>query len=116
MSKYHEAIAAAWREPADYGWIVDHDHLADEFPDLRSEVGVMGPSDIPDELVTRLNRGQGVRWRMFDDDGELYYTGRLVTLDGTDEPGFGPLDDFGTGNAGCTRIDYHIGNGRWETL
>ena len=56
---------------------------------------------------------------MYDGDGELYYEGRFMdtTLDGHDLPetAFGPLDDFGTPNAGCTHIKYFT-NHKWETL
>lgn len=43
-------------------------------------------------------------FKMFDDDGMLYYSG-YVKPD-PDQEGFEPLDDYGTPNAGCTEIQY----------
>ena len=51
---------------------------------------------------------------MYDDDGELYYTGFMVLFDGGDE--FGPLEDFGGPNAGCTEIRIKNAAGEWETV
>ena len=50
------------------------------------------------------------KFRMYDDDGELYYEGYS-----NDSSSFQPLDDFGMPNAGCTEIKYYE-NGKWETL
>jgi len=50
------------------------------------------------------------RFRLLDDDGEIYFEG-IASAEG-----FGPLDDFGRAY-GCTEIQYH--NQRtlqWETL
>ncbi len=53
------------------------------------------------------------KFRMFDDDGELYYEGIAEPDDECSE--FEPLDDYGMPNAGCTEIKY-FENGEWETL
>lgn len=51
-------------------------------------------------------------FKMYDDDGELYYSGYAKP-----DADFDPLDDFGMPNAGCTRIDYHNNKtDRYETL
>jgi hypothetical protein len=50
------------------------------------------------------------RFRMYDDDGELYYEG-IATFDSS----FQPLDDYGMPNAGCTEIRYYE-RGAWRTL
>jgi len=50
------------------------------------------------------------KFRMFDDDGELYYEGYSI-----DNSSFDPMDDFGTPNAGVTEIKY-VNNGKFETL
>lgn len=103
-----------------YGWIIDKDHIAmndeEEGTNLNA-VGVVGPSNIAPEIHYRLNHGQGKKFRMYDDDGELYYSGRILHADGYEAPdeGFEPLDDFGTGNAGCTEIKYFERN-EWRTL
>lgn len=108
-------------EAATYAWVIDVDHLADEGAEPGSWVDnaatVTGPSTAPDELLAKLAAGEGEQFKMFDDDYELYYTGRLVSTEGADsEDGFGPLDDFGLGNAGCTSIQYKNAQGKWETL
>ena len=53
------------------------------------------------------------KFRMFDDDGELYYEG--YSNDKDSEKAFDPLDHFGMPNAGCTEIKY-LENELWETL
>jgi hypothetical protein len=98
---------------APYGWIIDTDHIEGG----RSN-GTMGPRDISPniELMLETDKKCGKRFRMFDDDGELYFSGRL--LFGTDADGeveFAPLDDFGTPGAGCTEIRY-LEAGKWVTL
>jgi hypothetical protein len=112
-----------------YGWIIDVDHLADGHTNER---GVMGPRGIAPAVESALRAGHGVPFQMRDDDGELYYSGRIIdaptvaagvqpatlsTLQHVD--GFEPLDDFGRGNAGCTSIEYRggpLGTGAWEVL
>lgn len=87
---------------AAYRWIVDAGHnccRGDRFP-------VEGPAGLDRAIQTN-----PVEFRMFDGDGELYYSGWLYG----DWTGFEPLEDFGLPNAGCTRID-HKTNGVWETL
>lgn len=56
--------------------------------------------------------------RMLDDDGEVYYHGRFITATGEygSEDDFGPLEDFGGPNAGCTEIQYKNAARQWETL
>jgi hypothetical protein len=98
-----------------YGWIIDKDHLYEKYKDSdwsSNEAGTCGPSDISDEMRDRLkNTKDGQKFRLFDDDRELYYSGRyLGELDG--ETG-DPLMDFGLPNAGCTYMSELI-NGKWE--
>lgn len=69
------------------GWIIDIDHIADPGARPRSNcnaVGVRGPWQYEGD-GTELT----CRFRMYDDDGELYYEGRSAWED------FDPLDDFG---------------------
>lgn len=92
-----------------YGWKITHDYL-----DNGAAVGIVGPRGISDEDRLGLDRGRGHRWRMYDDDGELYYAGLFV---GDPADWFGPLDDFGEPAAGAVRIDYYNRATRhWETL
>jgi hypothetical protein len=104
---------------APYAWVITRDHLAENDAGFDSEVGVSGPGrpPAPPELEARiaLMRDSGIaipgvhEFRMYDDDGELYYTG-LFAGDADSEDGFGPLDDFGRPNAGATEIKYRKGS------
>lgn len=47
------------------------------------------------------------RFRLVDDDGEIYYEG--LSDDCDSQSAFAPLDDFGEGYAGCTEINYFDG-------
>ena len=94
---------------ATYGWVITADLLGDE----RSDVGTVGPSGCPfsAEHIER----DGSKFRMKDDDGEVYYEGRIIL--GEDEEWFGPLDDFGMPNAGCTSIEYYNEHkSEWEVI
>lgn len=99
-------------------WIIDKDLLFAPGDDpSENEAGTTGPSDAPDALITRLKEdtNAGRAFRMYDDDGEHYYTGRILVFendvenDGHRDMGeefFRPLWDFGTPNAGATDIRY----------
>ena len=92
-----------------YGWKITHDYLDD-----GAAVGTVGPRAISDKDRLYLDGGLGRQFKMYDDDGELYYAGLFVG-DPADE--FGPLDDFGEPNAGAVRIDYYNRETRrWEML
>lgn len=102
---------------SDYGWIIDVDHLADD----TTEAGTIGPRDAKGENKTELaaNYQHHNQFRMYDDDGELYYTGTLYwdgDHDGdepTEEQVYGPLGDYGMPNAGAVVIRY-TGHPGWE--
>lgn len=51
------------------------------------------------------------KFRMKDDDGEVYVEGLIVG----DYEGFEPLDDYGTPSLGCNTIEYKEGR-KWEQL
>jgi hypothetical protein len=107
-------------------WIITKDKIESDAK------GVTGPGMATDNDVKRLQAGEGVRFRMLDDDGEIYYYGRqLETSDCTGayedgyygaESEFAPLDNFGRPNAGCTEIQFDRGakdaKGKviWESL
>lgn len=98
-----------------YGWIITRDHLADATSD---DTGRMGPRDLRDEIEARLLKGEGRAFRMRDDDGELYFSGRIIDTTADADGGewdFAPLDDYGMPGAGCTSIEYREGN-RWVAL
>jgi hypothetical protein len=105
---------------ASYGWIITTDHAPDTSAPEGSNAnakGVTGPHNISPAIEARLKAGEGRPFQMRDDDGELYYTGRIITRP-EDEQGvkdFAPLDDFGKPNAGASEIWYWI-NGKWTEL
>lgn len=112
MNLYYKAVAAQFfGEPeTDYAWTIDTDHLYEDETD-RNAVGVTGPSDAPADLLAKLGAGEGYVFKIYDDDNELYYTGRLVFYpeeDGhpSNEAVAGPLDDYGTPNDGATEVRY----------
>jgi len=99
-----------------YGWIITKDHLAEEFEDYSSDAGVTGPRGISDEMVADLKAGKGHTFYMYDDDGNRYYTGKMIATGDDEETEWAigsPLDNFGTPNAGCTLIKYH-GKPTWD--
>lgn len=89
-------------------WIIDVDHIAE--PNAKpgtnaNAVGVTGPSYAPSDLK---DEDYVFHFRLYDDDGELYYSGRS-----TKPYSLSPLD-FGKSNAGCTEIRYLVaGTERW---
>ena len=102
-------------EPTNFAWIITKDHLHEEYNELISdEAGTTGPSEAPVDLTNALGDPMSdiyrtaYEFRMWDDDGELYYTGRLATLadEPDDEAQMAPLDDFGGPNAGAVVIKY----------
>lgn len=104
-----------------YAWIITRDHLNEADPEFwnnsegRSDVGTIGPRNATPEQIAALESGKGETFRMYDDDGELYYTG-LFLGDSRSEDALGPLDDYGTPNAGCTEIRFARAGGVWETI
>lgn len=94
---------------AKYGWIITKD-LIDE----GKAIGTTGPGSIGPDLLNPLEKGVGLKFRMKDDDGEIYYEGRFIESPGADAS-FAPLDDFGGPNAGCTSIEYKEGR-IWVSL
>lgn len=111
-------------------WIITKDKIADgsEREGTNSNAkGLTGPRSASENDIARLKAGEGIRFRMLDDDGEIYYYGRWLEESDAGkgyyaEPEFSPLDNFGTPNAGCTEIQYDYGKkdakGKviWESL
>ena len=95
-----------------YAWIIDIDHIADtDVPEGTNSnaKGLIGPRDAAPELIADLKRGKGFQFKMYDDDGEKYYTGRgIADINSEDSEDFcyGPLGDFGTPNAGAVLIKW----------
>ena len=88
-------------------WTITKDHIENGRYD-----GTRGPSSVTMSSEDIIK--QGHHFKMFDDDGNLYYEGYSTTND--DESAFGPLWNFGTPNAGCTYIQYKGKSGNYETL
>ena len=93
-------------------WTITQDHLTTPDDDWPSAYGTWGPSDT---VATSLDEVP-IPFRLYDDDGELYYEG-LMNEAAMDAFGDGrdPLYGFGMPNAGCTRLDYEE-NGSWKVL
>ncbi len=91
---------------SEYAWRIDRDYIPEEGAPEGTNCnapGVTGPRNAPDHLVVALDAGEGDKFRLYDDDGELYYAGRIVG----DYDGFEPVDDFGEPNAGALQISGH---------
>lgn len=102
-------------------WTITRDHNADEDAPMGSFANaetLCGPRDAAKHFAHDWNNGsagsamlhtmiathlQAKEFQIYDDDGELYYEGRILI---GDEPGaeFIPLDNFATPNAGATEI------------
>ena len=98
-----------------YAWVITRDHLE------HTNERIIGPHNATEEQLEILahphrtiNRNKLIRFRIYDDDGELYFSGYFLG-DSESEDAFGPLDDFGAPDSGATRIDYLRGE-EWETL
>lgn len=106
-------------------FIIDKDHLAAEDSILGSEydcTGMVSAAFESDVIILRNDKNVGRKFRMYDDDGILYYSGRYLenpeeNSDWIEWDEFQPLDSFGTPNAGAVRIDYYDSDTKtWETL
>ena len=87
-----------------YAWVVTVDHIDTD------AAGTRGPSGADPVLLDFVSRpgDHRARFKMYDDDGELYYEGWL-TYDPKHAPEWiseAPLIDWGAAFAGCTRISY----------
>jgi hypothetical protein len=105
-------------------FIITKDHIAD--PDQPAgtnlnAAGVVGPSAASDADVARLKAGEGIPFRLLDDDGNVYYEGRRLEESDADpfydgEPELAPLDCFGTPNAGAVSQQERNAAGRRESI
>lgn len=87
--------------------------------DDGAAVGVIGPSTVTPEDERRLQAGEGIAFRLLDDDREVYYYGRRLedsqaAYDA--EPELAPLDCFGAPNAGCTIQEEKDTDGHWRAI
>ena len=86
-------------------WVITAVHLKDCVESLNE----VGRGNHPLERAEELP----YRFKLFDDDGNLYYEGRSNDRDS--EEAFEPLD-WSMFHAGCTSIEYLQDNGSWEQL
>ena len=79
---------------------------------LPNEAKVQDPARVAAWLATwARDSGLTQLFRLYDDDGVLYYEGYMRPLSeitSDDADGFEPLDDFGGPNAGATELRYWL--------
>ncbi|UYL87653.1 hypothetical protein SEA_VRESIDENCE_49 [Arthrobacter phage VResidence] len=110
-------------------FIITKDNVASdedraERPEGKSNlhaVGLIGPRSASDRDEARLRAGEGVAFRLKDDDGNVYYYGRRLEESDADEtydaePELAPLDCFGTPNAGAVIQEEKNADGKWEPI
>ena len=84
-----------------YNWTITRDYI-----ESGAENGLTGPSNKSRHTANETD------FRMFDDDGALYYCGTIWG----EFQGFEPLDDFGMPSAGCTEIQLRGSDGIFRTV
>jgi len=98
-----------------YAWRITKDLIDD-----GKAIGTEGPQNAPNTMlaiVRQLEKDpsmanelpKATRFRMLDDDGEVYFEGFLY---GDNVDLFEPLDDFGMPGYGCTSIET-MQDGQW---
>lgn len=115
-------------------WIITADHISERVclaldEPVKTHVGVVNagsrsrreiwyaaPIEARDGIRTAWIEGCDYEFRLYDDDGELYYEGVCYALDHQDgDSAFEPLD--WAEKDGCTRMDYRKkGDTEWVTL
>jgi hypothetical protein len=89
-------------------WTITKDHIATGADKPRVGFGSYKGADAAADLP--------IRFKLYDDDGELYYEGRMATLDCDGDAAFAPLD-WATADAGCTEMQVaQPGSDTFETL
>ena len=110
-------------------WIITKDNVADAedrkaHPNGQCNLyakGLIGPRTASDRDEERLRAGEGIPFRLLDDDGNVYYYGRRLEESDADEdyPGeneLAPLDNFGRPNAGAVTQEEKNKDGKWESI
>lgn len=103
----HPIFQKAWEEEWDasmpVGWVIDRDYISRENDLSRAGLTSRGwNSDISAQAL--------VRFRLLDDDGEIYYGGSLVDDDECMSQDAALA--FGANDAGCTHIQVKR-DGKW---
>jgi hypothetical protein len=98
-----------WRITKDY--LYDQGHDEDE----KSGVGQSNSRDPGKIDAIKKSKGKVKPFRLYDDDGEVYYAGEMAMTDGSDpyeaENILSPLDNYGMPNAGCTEMKIRTDKG-----
>lgn len=97
-----------------YGFIITERNPEFFDEDGRDGEPIYGPRDISTGIKALLDASHGREFKMYDDDGEHYYTGRYLGPE--DETMFAPLRDFGQPDGGATDIRYftEVSEGRFD--
>jgi hypothetical protein len=89
-------------------WTITKDHVSDREERSRVGFGTYKGSNAKADLP--------IRFRLLDDDGEVYYVGRMSTLDCEGDEAFRPLD-WAMADSGCTEMQVKApGSDTFETL
>ena len=114
-------------------WIITKDNISPIFDEYekhshkglgrcdKCDRGVTGPRTASEADVARLMAGEGVPFRLVDDDGEIHYYGRrLEESDAGKSYGYydelAPLDNWGTPNSGAVSQQEKNADGVWESI
>ena len=100
-------------------WIIEKDHLWNEGDETKSRVGYH--SEDYDEV--KMNAKLLVEFRVLDDDGIVYYSGKMTKerIEDSETRAFEVLD-WAENDAGCTELQYRPYpcscqlHTQWETL
>lgn len=103
--------------PSPYCWVITKDLQQNKLPGEKSIEGICGPRGCHWKREQIENHANAKRFRMLDDDGEVYCEGYMIDLTGN-ASGFEPKDDYGEPSLGCTEIQYWESGkgGGWKTL
>ena len=100
-------------------WIIEKDHLRNEGDEMKRRVGYH--SEDYDEV--KMNAQLLVEFRVLDDDGVVYYSGKMTKerIEDSETRAFDVLD-WAENDAGCTELQYRPYpcscqlHTQWETL
>lgn len=98
-------------------FIITKDNVEDD----NSGVGTIGPRGASDHDEARLKAGEGIKFRLLDDDGIVNYYGRRLEKSDADdtydsETELAPLDCWGRPNAGAVSQEEKNADGKWESI